>query len=90
MSLLSTCTLCIICNIYICIIPFTITITGIQKANQDKTRQSQDNIDGEWKWLKVLQDMDLKSPVLELGLGIRVRELHVGLGNQGYGIKVTE
>jgi hypothetical protein len=38
----------------------------------------------------VLQDMDLKSPVLELGLGIRVRELHVGLGNQGYGIKVRE
>ena len=38
----------------------------------------------------VLQDMDLKSPVLELGLGIRVMELHVGLGNQGYGIKVRE
>ena len=70
MSLFSTCTLCIICNIYICIIPFTITITGIQKANQDKTRQSQDNIDGEWKWLNGLAGYGFEKS----SFGIRVRD----------------
>ena len=49
---------------------FTITITGIQKANQDKTIQSQDNIDGEWKWLNGLAGYGFEKS----SFGIRVRD----------------